>query len=324
MCIVFLFRILFTGWFNLSGCVLLQDYLGGIIVFVAIITGLLTASVYPDTTAPSLVGLAINYTLLVPIYLNWVVKLLSDMEMYIGAVERVSHYIEGEQQQPNVAAGSHHKEKCKSYILADPFTHPHLASFISEPPTPSSPPPFIPAPIRSLVMVLFFACFSCCSTVYSLLCSVILFYFICDLTMISISTEMGIEIGLWIEGGRSSVYPGRILLCQCCPSVNLYICRFCMCMCACCTSLCMSLRHNSNRYSISHFSGLTHLLFMEITFLTTCWCCLLKAVHCLIDIYKLTFATIRTHAMSDSTPFLIVFLWFNGCTKDFRVCGLNI
>lgn len=28
-----------------------------------------------------------------PIYLNWVVKLLADLEMYIGAVERISHYI---------------------------------------------------------------------------------------------------------------------------------------------------------------------------------------------------------------------------------------
>lgn len=166
-----------AGWFNLSGCVLLQDYLGGIIVFVAIITGLLTASVYPDTTAPSLVGLAINYTLLVPIYLNWVVKLLSDMEMYIGAVERVSHYIEGEQQQPNVAAGSHHKEKCKSYILPDPFTHPHPASFISEPPTPSSPPHLLfprrfDLSLWSCFLRVFLAVRQCT------LCCVLLFYFI--------------------------------------------------------------------------------------------------------------------------------------------------
>lgn len=72
----------------------LQDYLGGVIVFVAIITALLTARLYPENATPSLVGLAINYTLLVPIYLNWVVKLLSDMEMYIGAVERIAQYIE--------------------------------------------------------------------------------------------------------------------------------------------------------------------------------------------------------------------------------------
>lgn len=71
-----------------------QDYLGGIIVFVAIITALFTVQYYPDGVSASTVALAINYTLLVPIYLNWVVKLLSDMEMYIGAVERISHYID--------------------------------------------------------------------------------------------------------------------------------------------------------------------------------------------------------------------------------------
>lgn len=70
-----------------------QDYLGGIIVFVSIVTALFTARMYSDAISPSLVALAINYTLLVPIYLNWVVKLLSDLEMYVGAVERISIYI---------------------------------------------------------------------------------------------------------------------------------------------------------------------------------------------------------------------------------------
>lgn len=41
---------------------------------------------------PALVGLAINYTLLIPIYLNWVVKFLADMEMYMNAVDRVQQY----------------------------------------------------------------------------------------------------------------------------------------------------------------------------------------------------------------------------------------
>lgn len=71
----------------------MQDYLGGVIVFVSIVTALLTAKLYPEATSPSMVALAINYTLLVPIYLNWVVKLLADLEMYIGAVERISLYI---------------------------------------------------------------------------------------------------------------------------------------------------------------------------------------------------------------------------------------
>lgn len=67
--------------------------MGGVIVFVSIVTALFTAKFYPDAASPSLVALAINYTLLVPIYLNWVVKLLADLEMYIGAVERISMYI---------------------------------------------------------------------------------------------------------------------------------------------------------------------------------------------------------------------------------------
>lgn len=71
----------------------MQDYLGGVIVFVSIVTALFTAKFYPEATSPSMVALAINYTLLVPIYLNWVVKLLADLEMYIGAVERISLYI---------------------------------------------------------------------------------------------------------------------------------------------------------------------------------------------------------------------------------------
>lgn len=74
-------------------CFNTQDYLGGVIVFVSIVTALFTSKMYPEAASPSLVALAINYTLLVPIYLNWVVKLLADLEMYIGAVERISHYI---------------------------------------------------------------------------------------------------------------------------------------------------------------------------------------------------------------------------------------
>ena len=94
--------------FFFSPKTILQDYLGGVIVFVAIITALFAAEIYPQTTTPSLVGLAINYTLLIPIYLNWVVKLLADMEMYVGAVERIEHFIENEHQLVKQM-----KEKCK-------------------------------------------------------------------------------------------------------------------------------------------------------------------------------------------------------------------
>ncbi|XP_058056478.1 ATP-binding cassette sub-family C member Sur [Anopheles bellator] len=70
------------------------DYLGAVIVFVAILTALITASLRPTSTSSSLIGLAINYAMLVPIYLNWVVKLFAEMEMYGGAVERIQSLIE--------------------------------------------------------------------------------------------------------------------------------------------------------------------------------------------------------------------------------------
>lgn len=54
----------------------------------------MTAALTALSPSPSLVGLAINYTLLMPIYLNWVVKLLADMEMYVGSVERIAYYAE--------------------------------------------------------------------------------------------------------------------------------------------------------------------------------------------------------------------------------------
>ncbi|KAH8410623.1 hypothetical protein KR009_007046 [Drosophila setifemur] len=106
------------------------DYLGGCTVFVATVTALATASIScsnfmarndseasetyavnksPQDSAselrptPSLVGLAINYTLLVPIYLNWVVKLLADMEMYAGSVERIAHYAQGQDTDTDTA-----------------------------------------------------------------------------------------------------------------------------------------------------------------------------------------------------------------------------
>lgn len=69
-----------------------QDYLGAVIVFAAVVAALISAQLLPHVVTPALVGLAVNYTLLIPIYLNWVVKFLSDMEMYMTAVERVEQY----------------------------------------------------------------------------------------------------------------------------------------------------------------------------------------------------------------------------------------
>ncbi|CAL7947692.1 unnamed protein product [Xylocopa violacea] len=68
------------------------DYLGAVIVGSATFTALISAELYPSRVTPALVGLAINYTLLVPIYLNWVVKFTAETEMYLGSVARISAY----------------------------------------------------------------------------------------------------------------------------------------------------------------------------------------------------------------------------------------
>ena len=87
----------------------LQDYLGAIIVFLAIQTGLISSFLLPDESSASLVGLALNSTLLIPIYLNWVVKLFADMESYFGACERISYYIESFYHEPQLCL----METCK-------------------------------------------------------------------------------------------------------------------------------------------------------------------------------------------------------------------
>lgn len=45
-----------------------------------------------------MVGLAINYTLLVPVYLNWVVKFLAEVEMFMNSVDRIDRYSELESE----------------------------------------------------------------------------------------------------------------------------------------------------------------------------------------------------------------------------------
>ncbi|XP_015595444.1 ATP-binding cassette sub-family C member Sur isoform X2 [Cephus cinctus] len=74
------------------------DYLGAVIVIAAIFTAIISAELYPSRVTPALVGLAVNYTLLVPIYLNWVVKFVSEIEMYMGSVARLSAYTKTPQE----------------------------------------------------------------------------------------------------------------------------------------------------------------------------------------------------------------------------------
>lgn len=80
----------------------LQDYLGGIIVFAAMLVSLISVSIKPALKTSTFFGLAINYTLLIPIYLTWVVKFLIDLEVYMGAVERIQRYSELPTENYNV------------------------------------------------------------------------------------------------------------------------------------------------------------------------------------------------------------------------------
>ena len=61
-----------------------------------------------DPLAPASLGLLISYSLLVPIYLAWVVKFVADMENYMNAVERVLEYTDLE-----------HEEDPRKYPIAD-------------------------------------------------------------------------------------------------------------------------------------------------------------------------------------------------------------
>ncbi|XP_077281722.1 sulfonylurea receptor [Temnothorax americanus] len=75
-----------SSWFGIA-----LDYLGAVIVVVAIYTALLSAELYPSRVTPKLVGLAINYALLVPV-LNWMMKFSAEVELYMGSVARICAY----------------------------------------------------------------------------------------------------------------------------------------------------------------------------------------------------------------------------------------
>lgn len=53
---------------------------------------LITTTFFSSAISSAMVGLAINYTLLVPVYLNWVVKFFADLETYMSAVERIEEF----------------------------------------------------------------------------------------------------------------------------------------------------------------------------------------------------------------------------------------
>lgn len=78
-----------------SGCRWLGvslDFTGAFMVFISVILNLFVCYQSPDRISSASVGLSMNYSLLVPIYLAWVVKFLADIENYMNAVERILEY----------------------------------------------------------------------------------------------------------------------------------------------------------------------------------------------------------------------------------------
>jgi len=71
-------------------------------VLVTTLMALLFHQHYPQHITAGQVGLAINYTLMTPIYLQWVVRFWSELEMYFNALQRVLHYSQLRQEsQPS-------------------------------------------------------------------------------------------------------------------------------------------------------------------------------------------------------------------------------
>lgn len=62
-----------------------------------------TVVVDPDGSSAS-IGLSMNYILLVPIYLAWVVKFVADIENYMNAVERILEYTDLEAEESGYIA----------------------------------------------------------------------------------------------------------------------------------------------------------------------------------------------------------------------------
>ncbi|XP_022698855.1 ATP-binding cassette sub-family C member 8-like isoform X3 [Varroa jacobsoni] len=100
------------------------DYLGAAILFLVITTNIVAA--LAGYIAPADVGLTMTYTLLIPQYLNWVVKNMTLVEMYMSSVERIENYV----RLPSEAA--YREEQAKSSQLI-PFIS------IGGPGSPSSP-----------------------------------------------------------------------------------------------------------------------------------------------------------------------------------------
>lgn len=77
---------------NSSNCAMgiALDYLGGVILFTATFTSISAALFWGVPAA--FVGFSLTGTLLIPVYLNWLVKNFASVEMNMSSVERILQY----------------------------------------------------------------------------------------------------------------------------------------------------------------------------------------------------------------------------------------
>ncbi|XP_037350168.1 ATP-binding cassette sub-family C member 3 [Talpa occidentalis] len=73
--------------------------------FVVLFAALFTV-IGRNSLSPGLVGLSVSYALKITLVLNWIIRMLSDLESNIVAVERVKEYSKTETEAPWVVAGS--------------------------------------------------------------------------------------------------------------------------------------------------------------------------------------------------------------------------
>ncbi len=83
--VAFIFTQMANRWLGLR-----LDYGGALIVFLAAVSSV--AAALSGTISPGLVGLALTYALAVAQVFNWVVRMATEVEMNMNAVERVDHY----------------------------------------------------------------------------------------------------------------------------------------------------------------------------------------------------------------------------------------
>ena len=81
------------------------DLIGTIFVYVCLVISLTTTSGRAES-----IGLSVNYSLLVPIYLAWVVKFFADLENQMSAVERIIDYFSLEKEEETNSANSKTKK----------------------------------------------------------------------------------------------------------------------------------------------------------------------------------------------------------------------